>query len=533
MLNIEKSLYKDYFKNTIFPSLIFGGIAGIITGAVIFFFKHLLELLSHISKNIYTFVSDNISLAPFLFLGLILLAILMGIILKYTPNAKGGGIPRSQGILRGLISFKWLKTLIGTFLASCISFFSGLPLGSEGPSVLIGTAIGGGTHEISKSNNAWKRYIMTGSASAGFGVATGAPLAGVIFALEETHKRFSPMILMVAFSSVLFASATSQTLTSVFGGSVVLLDIGIIETIPLKGLWLMPILGTVVGLLSCLFNFLTFIVGKLFDGKLAKIPLTVKLIFAFLLVGVAGLFFTDSVGSGHNLIIKITQSDFALQSILILLAIKIVLVIFSTNSGATGGLFFPLLAIGALIGGAMGKLFVFFGMNEVYYKTIVIIGMCAFLGSTVRAPITALVFVVEATANFNNFLLSGAAVFTAFLVAEVLNVEPLNDVVLNRILKSQDKDKISNIIELEVEIKPCSFVVGKSARDILWPPNSLVRHIVRAGRPSNEERMVKSGDKKMFVGDNMLLQIQTYDKEKSIKEIEDLVGKQDIKSLWS
>ena len=53
---------------------------------------------------------------------------------------------------------------------------------------------------------------MTGGAAAGFAVATGAPATGMIFALEEVHKRFSPMILMVAMSSVVFAAATSEVL---------------------------------------------------------------------------------------------------------------------------------------------------------------------------------------------------------------------------------------------------------------------------------------------------------------------------------
>lgn len=58
------------------------------------------------------------------------------------PNLQGGGIPTSIGILRGLISFDWLKNLIGTFSLSLLSFFIGVPLGNEGPSVQIGTAIG-------------------------------------------------------------------------------------------------------------------------------------------------------------------------------------------------------------------------------------------------------------------------------------------------------------------------------------------------------------------------------------------------------
>ena len=73
---------------------------------------------------------------------------------------------------------------------SYIAFFTGLPLGNEGPSVLIGTALGRGTNNLFNRTPAWDRYVMTGGAAAGFAVATGAPATGIIFALEEVHKRF-------------------------------------------------------------------------------------------------------------------------------------------------------------------------------------------------------------------------------------------------------------------------------------------------------------------------------------------------------
>ena len=71
---------------------------------------------------------------------------------------------------------------------SLLSFLMGVPLGNEGPSVQIGTAVGRGTTRIAlRKRFAWDRYSMTGGACAGFAVATGAPISGILFAVEEAH----------------------------------------------------------------------------------------------------------------------------------------------------------------------------------------------------------------------------------------------------------------------------------------------------------------------------------------------------------
>ena len=84
---------------------------------------------------------------------------------KHIPECRGGGIPRSEGVLRGVLSFRWLKTLLGTFFGSMLSFVCGLPLGSEGPAVLMGTSVG--KMCVPKKRSMWNRYVMTGGAGAG------------------------------------------------------------------------------------------------------------------------------------------------------------------------------------------------------------------------------------------------------------------------------------------------------------------------------------------------------------------------------
>ena len=106
------------------PYLLYGTLCGSATGAAIFFFKLIAKNLEEITKGIYSFARENIVYIPLVFLGLILLAIAEYLLHKRIPEVKGGGIPRTEGILRGILSFKWLKTLIGTVVGSVISFFA-------------------------------------------------------------------------------------------------------------------------------------------------------------------------------------------------------------------------------------------------------------------------------------------------------------------------------------------------------------------------------------------------------------------------
>ena len=165
---MKKSGFNNSIKIVV-PYLLYGTLCGSVTGAALFFFKLIAKNLEEITKGIYSFARENVAYIPLVFLGLVLLALIEYFLHKKIPEVKGGGIPRTEGILRGILSFKWLKTLVGTVFGSFISFFAGLPLGSEGPAVLIGTSLGGMCGKISGKGSARQRYIMSGGAGAGFG----------------------------------------------------------------------------------------------------------------------------------------------------------------------------------------------------------------------------------------------------------------------------------------------------------------------------------------------------------------------------
>lgn len=213
----KRNDYKNYFKNVFVPVLVYGAFTGLLVGTVVFFFKWVAEWLMEKSAEIYGYAQQNPWIAVAVVAGALVLSYVAFWLQKWAPETKGGGIPRAEGVLRGILTFRWLRTGIAVLVNSWISFFAGLPLGSEGPSVLLGTAIGGGTCKLPLSHDSWDRYIMTGGACAGFAVATSAPVTGLLFALEEAHKRFTPMIFLMAMSSVLFGVTASNLWSMLLG----------------------------------------------------------------------------------------------------------------------------------------------------------------------------------------------------------------------------------------------------------------------------------------------------------------------------
>ena len=152
--------YVNYLINLIFPVFIFGGLTGILTALTVTVYKFCAKHVIAFSALGYSYIRNNPVTLAIAVPALLVLAFLLAFIHKKVKGLKGGGIPDSVGILRGIITFKWLRTLVGTFSLSLVSFLVGVPLGNEGPSVLMGTAVGRASLGVAgKKHRAWDRYI--------------------------------------------------------------------------------------------------------------------------------------------------------------------------------------------------------------------------------------------------------------------------------------------------------------------------------------------------------------------------------------
>ena len=256
--------------------------------------------------------------------------------------------------------------------------------------------------------------------------------------------------------------------------------------------------------------------------KLTKIPTWLRIVFIFLLTGVVGLVFVDAIGGGHRIIQGILNLDFTWQVLLVMFFVRFALLIITPNSGAMGGMFVPVLTIGALVGGLLGKAFIAMGLSSEFYQTIVLITMTTFMGATMRAPLTAIVLVVEMTNNyFSSFLSTGITVMIAYLIVEALRIEPLYEKALMDSFKNAYKGKHRKVYEFSVVVEKGSFVEGRSVKDILWPYGCTIVNVIKVDDEGNKvDTTDKAGDRVIRAGQTYTVKAFVYDELKAIEEME-------------
>jgi H+/Cl- antiporter ClcA len=527
----KKDRYIHYVKHVAVPCLFYGTIVGLIVGSIVYGFRLATAYIVDSSNVIFAFVKANPAFIPVLLIGLFGLGALEALIQKWAPETAGMNLPRAEGAIRGILPLRWLRTTFGIIANSFISFFAGLPLGSEGPSVLLGTSLANGANDLPLSHIAWRKYIMTGGACAGFTVATGAPLTGILFGLEESHKRFTPAIALMSMFSVVSAYLTTE-LWALLSGREIEPWIGIashanggagLGAFSIGDVGFVALLGVAIGLVSCLFNYCIFKSGQHFDSKLARIPRWLKLSITFVVVGVVGIFLVDAIYSGHDLIDLIAENHYETGKLVLIFVVKFLLVVLCCSVNATGDLCLPMFAFGALIGGVMSKLFVAMGMDSSLVALVVLIGMSSFMGACTRTPITAIVWVVECSWSFTNLFYVAIAVFLSAFVAELSRIDPLYDVILDRMVEHHHEGKHADIVKLKYTVTDGSFAAHKTVRDILWPANAIVGDIARHG----EHQMDAGGEKKLLSGDIVTIQAETYDIDETMEELSEIMGNQE------
>ncbi|MBQ4599803.1 MAG: chloride channel protein [Clostridia bacterium] len=515
---------KNSAWSTLLP-LFYGALVGALVGAVVVVFKLCAKVVIAFSEEMYAAAKEQWWIALLLLAAFAVIAVVSSLIYKKVPNARGGGIPTSIGIVRGLIPFHWVKNLIAVFGLSLSGFFVGVPLGTEGPSVQIGTAIGRGvTRVCARKRPAGDRYLMTGGACAGFTTATGAPVSGIMFALEEAHQRISPMILMVTTVSVVFSKIVSDLLSLLVGVSTALFPAMQPLTLGAKDLWLPALIGLVVGLFSVAFLKYYTLLQKFWSKKLSRIPALGKILIVFALTFAFGMLSYSNISTGHELMIHLFEEGGIWYWLLLCLAVRSTLMILASSSGITGGLFLPLMSLGALVAAVVAALLHAMGLGMEYYSIIMILGITACLAGMMKMPVTAMVFALEALFASSNVLPVILAALISYAITEIFEVHSITDSVLHNRIRDQHGDVKPAVYDGFVTVKAGSFAVGKQIRDILWPNNMFVLSVKR--ETQSGAVMDEHGEKYLHVGDELHVRYSTYDRAATRAELSAIVGEQ-------
>ncbi len=428
------------------------------------------------------------------FAALILLGFILYRLTRIEPMAAGSGIPQVKGALLGLIKMRWFSIMWVKLVSGILGIGAGLSLGREGPSIQLGAVAAQGISRLLGRTRMEERYLMTSGASAGLAAAFNAPLAGVIFALEELHRNFSIMVLLPSMAAAMTATVISRALF----GRASIFAIPDLQLLPINYYGIVVIVALVAGAAGVVFNKGLLNVGRFYSLPLFRSPAH-KIVFALLTAGVLGYFLPQVLGGGNELINQLAQSPVSLRLLLCFLAGKLLFTLISYGCGVPGGFFLPMLVIGALSGSICANILVQLQLIDPLYTTnIIVIAMAALFSSSVRAPITGTVLIMEMTASYQQLLSLAIAAMVAFVIAELCQSKPIYEELLNRMLQKDrpEHDVLEQRNVLELAVCSGSAIANKFIKDIPWPANTLLVDVKRG-----EQQIVPTGDTRLLPGD--------------------------------
>jgi len=369
---------------------------------------------------------------------------------RYAPEASGSGIPHLEAVLHRFRQLEWKRVLPVKFFGGVLAIGSGLALGREGPTVQIGGAVGDAISRWLKVSERERLTLISAGAGAGLAAAFNAPLSGLVFVLEEVRRDFQPIVFGAAF----VAAAIADIIARLGSDQFPVFAVPSYPVSPLTSLPVFALLGVVTGLLGILFNRGLLTAIEVYARVPARFVLPVAAITGGV-VGLVGWFSPLAIGSGHALAESALKGEVFLAAIPLFFLTRFALTTTSYGTGAPGGIFAPLLVLGALIGLAIGQIAHSLAPEVVPIPAaFAVVGMAAYFTAIVRAPLTGIMLIVEMTGNYSQMLPLLVSCFCAYAVAEFLKDLPIYEALLERDLKRGGESHLLNepaVVEFTVQ----------------------------------------------------------------------------------
>ncbi|HIC46705.1 MAG TPA: chloride channel protein [Methylophaga aminisulfidivorans] len=311
------------------------------------------------------------------------------------------------------------QNAVRQFIGTSIAIITGHSVGREGPGVHLGAASGSLLASgLELPNNSVRILVASGSAAA-IAASFNTPIAGVIFAMEVIMMEYH----IASFIPVILAAVTGAVVCRLtFGDDTVFVNLAT----QMQSLWELPyiiFLGIIIGGLATLsLKSLQF-----FSGTFSKHPAWIRPTYAGILMGIFGMAVPEVMGMGYGIIGSISANEIAIGSLVIILILKLVLSSACVGFGIPAGMVGPTMVVGACAGAILGYIgnlvMPEYASSMTFYA---VIGMCAMMSATLKAPLAALMAMLELTGN-PEIILPGmlAIVFSSLIIHDYFKLDAL------------------------------------------------------------------------------------------------------------
>lgn len=485
-----------------------GVLVGFFVSIVVSLFRMSISFVFDFTHSAYDFLRAN----PVWIIGWVLLylvvAFILAMFLRDEPNIGGSGIQDLEGKLHGTIEINWVSVLWRKFFGSILTIGAGLGLGREGPSIQLGGVIGQGVNHYLKGNDSQENVLVSAGAAAGLAAAFNTPVSGVLFVVDEVHKKLSNAVLITAFT----ASVTANFITYYLLNIERAVDLGPIPIFPLRYYFLLVLLGVLIAAFGAFYQEVTFWVQDLY--KKLPIPNYLNPFIPYLFVIPVGFFLPQMLGGGENLIGLVTEAPLGTQALLGIIVFRFIFMNVSYGSGLPGGMFLPLLSIGALLGALFSNgALRFTEIPDVYLYNFVVYAMGGLLTAITKAPLMSVMLIVEMTGRVTHVMPLALVCLVAYVTADFLRSGPIYEILLERKIGTKATKFKGKIAEHEVIVEPDTPLDGLDVRDLKLPGSSLIIRIERNGLQfiPTADITIAANDTLIVEADNaVIFQVQQY-----------------------
>jgi chloride channel protein, CIC family len=346
----------------------------------------------------------------------------MGYLLyRYFPDARGSGVPQTKAALFAREGRITLSTVLGKFFCTSATLASGIPLGREGPAVLVGGGIASVLGRALGLRPEKVKSLIPVGAAAAIAAAFNTPLAAVLFALEEVVSDLHAPIL----GSVVLASAMSWGVLRLMLGNDPLFQVPQYQLVNPWELLIYGLLGVAGGVISAAFTQLLLQLRAWFQ-RLPRKTVWFQPVAGGLAVGLLGWFVPQVMGVGYKYVGEALNGGMALKLMVLLLLLKLITTATSYASGNAGGIFGPSLFLGAMLGGAIGSgAQHFFPGSVATPGAYALVGMGTAFAGIIRAPMTSVVMIFEITRDYAVIVPLMISNLVSYFIASRLQKEPI------------------------------------------------------------------------------------------------------------
>jgi CIC family chloride channel protein len=388
----------------------------------------------------------------------VLVPALMGVVIavlavRYFPRVRGSGVNQTKGALYIYDGYISAETVVGKFVLSALAIGSGQSLGPEDPALQIGAGLASGLGRWLKLSKERLRLVAPVGAAAGVAAAFNAPITAVLFVIEEVIGRWSAGVL----GAVVLSAISSVVVERWFLGNEPLFRVPAYHLDHAGELIAYAALGVTGGVASVVFVKLI----KNLRPRLRQLPQWSQYLqpgVAGLLIGFIAIWYPQVMGAGYEWIDLAMHNRFPWEVLGIIAGLKLLSTALSFATGTPGGLFAPVLFMGAMLGGSVAMLEQqLFPAMVVPVGAYALVGMGALFAGILRAPMTSVFMTLEVSGNYSIILPVIICNTISYLISRGFQEVPLFDLLSRQDgldLPSLEEEREEAILRVEDAMRP-------------------------------------------------------------------------------